>query len=202
MPRERRRRIVIGLAALVAIQGVAVGIYLAVQRSRGESEPNAFRVERLRGDVGAPDIVLERADGTRLSVHDLGGQVRLVHFWATWCPPCVEELPGLLATSRELSDHGLTLVAISMDDDWTKIRSFFGGAVAPEVYRAVDPKAHEKYDIVSLPDTYLVTRDSRLQLRYGGARDWRSRAARSHLREQLRARVGPGQGDDREGDRR
>lgn len=186
MSSERRRRILIGLAALVAIQAAAVGIYLAVQRSRGESEPTAFRVEQLRGDLGAPDIVLERADGTRLSIHDLDAKFRLVHFWATWCPPCVEELPGLLATSRELSERGLTLVAISMDEDWSEIRSFFGGDVPPEVYRAVDPNAHEKYDIVSLPDTYLVRRDGRLQLRYGGARDWQTPAAQTHLDQQLR----------------
>ena len=185
------RRIVIGLVTLLAIQAAAVAVYFAVQRSRDESKVSAFRVEQLRGDTAAPDIELERADGSRLSVHDLDSRVRLVHFWATWCPPCVEELPGLLATSRKLSDRGLTLVAISMDDDWTKIRAFFGGAVPPEVYRAVEPDAHEKYDIVSLPDTYLVPRNDRLQLRYGGARDWRSHEALSHLRGQLPARGSP-----------
>jgi len=185
MSSERRHRIVVGLAALVAIQAAAVGLYLAVQRSRHESDPAAFRVEQLSGEARAPDIVLERADGTRLSSRSLDGRVRLVHFWATWCPPCVEELPGLLATSRQLSDRDLVLVAISMDDDWATIREFFGGDVPVEVYRAADANAHATYDIVSLPDTYLVSKDGRLLLRYGGARDWRIAAARAHLAGEL-----------------
>lgn len=185
MTRARVGKVVVTVAVLVGIQAAAVAIYLAVKGSRTEPAPEPFRVERLRGDTGAPNLVLERADGIRVSLHDLGGRVRLVHFWATWCPPCVEELPGLLATSHELADRGLTLAAISMDDDWTAIRTFFGGDVPAEIYRAVDPEAHHQYDIVSLPDTYLVGPDARLELRYGGARDWRAPAARRHLAAQL-----------------
>lgn len=186
MTRARLRRIVVAVAVLVGIQAAAVGIYFAVQRSRRDFEPERFRVERLRGETDAPNIALERVDGTRVSIHDLGGKVRLVHFWATWCAPCVKELPGLLATSRELADRGLALIAVSMDDDWSAIRSFFEGDVPAEVYRALDPEAHRSYDIVGLPDTYLVGPDGRLELRYGGARDWRDRAAREHLETRLR----------------
>lgn len=186
MARERGRRVALGVAVLITLQAAAVGIYLAVDRSRGHPAGAAFRVEQVRGESRAANIVLERADRTRVSVHDLGGRARLVHFWATWCPPCIEELPGLLATARELADDGLVLVAISMDDDWAEIRAFFDGEVPSEVYRAVDPGAHETYDVISLPDTYLVSGDGRLRMRYGGARDWRSGAARSHLDEQVR----------------
>lgn len=181
---SRRRRLALGIAAVVAIQGAALGIYLAVERARGSG--SAFRVETLAGDTQAPNILLERADGTRVSLHDIDGRVRLVHFWATWCPPCVDELPGLLATSGELAAQGLSLVAISMDDDWAAIRRFFRGNVPTNIYRAVDHRAHQRYDIVSLPDTYLVPRDGRLLFRYGGARDWQSAAAGAHLAQQLR----------------
>jgi peroxiredoxin len=181
----RANRIIVGVAALAAIQAAAVGIYVAVERTRDSHEVAAFRVERLSGEEPAPDILLEREDGTRIPIRELGGTVRLVHFWATWCPPCVEELPGLLATSREFAKHGLTLVAVSMDDDWRAVRSFFDGDVPVEIYRAVDPDAHSRYDIVSLPDTYLVGPDGKLRLRYGGARRWRDTAARLHLEAQL-----------------
>ena len=179
------RKIVVTVAVLAAIQAAAVGIYYAVQRPRAK-EPAGFRVEKLRGDARAPNLLLERADGRRLSINDVGSGVRLVHFWATWCPPCVDELPGLLATSRELAGSGLTLVAISMDDDWAAIRSFFDGEVPVEVYRAVDPDANAQYDVVSLPDTYLVSPGGRMRFRYGGARNWRSRDAIEHLAAQLR----------------
>lgn len=179
----RSRRLAV-IAGLVAVQAAAVLIYLGVERSRSAGS-DSFRVEQVRAESRAPDILLERADGSRVSLHDFDGSVRIVHFWATWCPPCVEELPGLLATARALADRGLALVAISMDDDWTAIRTFFRGDVPAEVYRAVDPGAHRLYDVASLPDTYLVGRDGSLALRYGGARDWRSAAARAHLAARL-----------------
>jgi peroxiredoxin len=182
---SRKRRVLVVIAALLAVQAAAIGIYVAVERIRGAAG-SEFRVEQLRGDVRAPDILLERADGSRVSIHDLDGRVRLVHFWATWCPPCTGELPGLLATSRALADRGLALIAISMDDDWNAIRSFFDGEIPAEVYRAVEGNAHRRYDIVSLPDSYLVPRDGHLLLRYDGARDWRSAAAKAHLASRLR----------------
>lgn len=180
-----RSRALAVIAALLGAQAAAIGIYFAVERARRPAGAE-FRVEQLRGDVRAPNILLERLDGTRVSIHELDGRVRLVHFWATWCPPCVEELPGLLATSRALGDRGLELIAISMDDDWNVIRSFFDGEIPAEIYRAVEGSAHRRYDIVSLPDTYLVPRDGYLLLRYDGARDWRSAAAKAHLTSLLR----------------
>ena len=186
MANNRRRNIAIGIGVLVAVQAAAIALYFTIERDGGAKSDVPFRVERLGDDTPAPDIALERADGSRLSVHAVGGPVRLVHFWATWCPPCVDELPGLLATSRELASRGLTLIAISMDDDWPAIREFFDGDIPAEVYRAVDNDAHKRYDVYSLPDTYLVRQQAQLLLRYGGARDWRGPAAREHLILQLR----------------
>lgn len=181
-----KRRIAIGVASLVLLQVVAIAIYLRVEGERSAKAEKEFRFEELRGDNLAPDILLERSDGTRMSLQAVGGEVRLVHFWATWCPPCVDELPGLLTTSRKLSSEGLTLVAISMDDDWDVIRSFFAGNVPAGVYRAVDKNAHRRFDVATLPDTYLVPLNGRLRLRYGGARDWLSNSAQEHLRDQIR----------------
>jgi thiol-disulfide isomerase/thioredoxin len=183
---ERKRRIAIGVASLVLLQVAAIAIYRSVEGERSTKAEKEFRFEELRGDTLAPDILLERADGTRISLQAVGGDVRLVHFWATWCPPCVDELPGLLATSRKLSAEGLTLIAISMDEDWDVIRSFFSGNVPAGVYRAVDENAHQEFEIATLPDTYLVPLNGRLQLRYGGARHWMSAAAQEHLRAQIR----------------
>jgi thiol-disulfide isomerase/thioredoxin len=180
-----RRRVIAAVAAILGIQAAAVGLYIAVERGR-TADDTPFRVEQLSGKTLAPNITLEREDGTRVAVHDLGGEVRIVHFWATWCPPCIEELPGLLATSRALASQGLTLAAISMDDDWSAIREFFNGDVPADVYRAVNRGADQQYDIVSLPDTYLVGRRQRLLVRYGGARSWSDPKARAHLSAWLR----------------
>lgn len=185
MTRSRLRRVVLPIAILLALQAAAVAIYLSVQRSRSAPEADRFEVERLHNGARAPNILLERADGSTTYLHELDRSARLVHFWATWCPPCVEELPGLMETSRALAGRGLTLVAISMDHDWSKIRAFFGGRVPAEIFRAVDPEAHEAFDIVALPDTYLVAPDHELRFRYGGARAWRAPSAWDHLESVL-----------------
>jgi thiol-disulfide isomerase/thioredoxin len=176
--------VLVAAAVLVGAQIAAVVVYRVIERSR-VADPGSFASERLAGSPVAPDLVLERADGSRLRLADLAGRVRLVHFWATWCPPCVEELPGLLATSRELEPRGLTLLAISMDKDWAQIRRFFPDEVPAEVVRAGAADAHRRYDVASLPDTYLVDETGRLTRRYGGARDWRRGAAIEHLRDQV-----------------
>lgn len=181
---RRSRRIAIGVAAVVLLQVAAFALYLRVEGDRGDKEQ--FRIEVLRGDILAPNILLERSDGTRVSLHAIGGNLRLVHFWATWCPPCVDELPGLRATSDELAGKGLTLIAVSMDENWDVIRSFFAGEVPPNIYRAVHSEAHKKFDVATLPDTYLVPSNGRLRVRYGGARNWRSQGAKQHLRAALR----------------
>lgn len=185
MWRERKGQIVVGIAVLALVQATFVGIYCAVRDGRNAQNDSSFRSEALSGDHEAANIELERADGTRVLLHDIAGTVRLVHFWATWCPPCVTELPGLLETSRTLVPQGLVLVAISVDEDWDVIRRFFGGVVPREIYRAVEGEAHKRYDIFSLPDTYEIASDNRLMRRYGGARDWKSLAAMRHLRAQL-----------------
>ena len=148
---NRRRRIAIGVAAVALLQIAAIALYLRVEDDRGAKE--TFRFEKLRGDVLAPNILLERPDGTRVSLHAIGGNLRLVHFWATWCPPCVEELPGLLATSDELAGDGLTLIAVSMDENWDVIRSFFAGDVPRNIYRAVHREAYKKFEATAQRST-------------------------------------------------
>jgi thiol-disulfide isomerase/thioredoxin len=105
-----------------------------------------------------------------------------VHFWATWCPPCREELPALLALSRDLARGGrFELVAVSVDRDWKVVESFFGGSVPPEVVRDAKLSGARAYGVSFLPDSYLVDADGNVVLRILGARDWKSRAAKTSL---------------------
>ena len=109
----------------------------------------------------------------------------LVHFWATWCEPCREELPELIALSRELSDTRLTLLAISEDRDWKSVQTYFDGQVPPEILWDASGEGEKLYEVSTLPDTYLVDPKGRLILRFGGARDWSSPAAKRLLRDEF-----------------
>ena len=141
-----------------------------------------FAVERLSGREAAPGFSAVRADGTVREVAWPAGEVRVVHFWATWCEPCKGELPGLLALAR----GGVDVIAVAVDDDWADIRAFFGGAPPPPQVVMARGAVHKAFGVSTLPDTYVVSRDGRLLERAHGARDWTTAAAREHLRAAMR----------------
>ncbi len=180
MTRGKRVAVVVGV--LVALQVLALVVYRAVERSRGGTSRTArFEAERLDGSDVAPALAGKRADDSGVAITWPSARMQLVHFWATWCEPCRDELPGLLAFARDMRARGIDVVAIAVDDDWKDIRAFFAGNVPREVVVLDDATAHKRFGVSTLPDTYLVDRAGRLVERYQGARDWRTTAARDHL---------------------
>jgi thiol-disulfide isomerase/thioredoxin len=175
------------IAALAALQLVALVVYRTVERRRGagaSAEEPRFAVERLDAREPAPAFEGRRRDGTAAAISWPAPRPRLVHFWGTWCDPCRRELPSLLAFAR--GTPGIELVAVAVEDDWPSIDAFFDGAVPPEVVIATDAAVHKRYGAATLPDSYLVDRAGKLVERYHGARDWQSAAARDHLQRVVR----------------
>lgn len=181
MAGTRRKLLVVVTIALA--QGAAVLAYRWVERGR-ETRTQAvpFGYEPAPARV-APNLTLSGADGSQRQLSDYHGRLVLLHFWATWCPPCKAELPALLQLGRELDrEGGARVVALAIDTDWASIERFFGGRIPAEVARDGTGGAARAFDVSALPDTYLVAADGRLLLRFGGARDWSSDAARALLR--------------------
>jgi thiol-disulfide isomerase/thioredoxin len=158
----RRTRIAVTIAVLVGLQLAALGIYVAVQRSRDASPAPGFASDPVALAETAPSITGTRADGSQVTLGWPAPHARLVHFWGTWCPPCIEELPSLLAFARAMRPLGV------------------------EVVVETDRAAHPRLGVSTLPDTYLVDRSGRVLERYHGARDWSAAAARDHIRARLR----------------
>ena len=95
-----------------------------------------------------------------------------------------------MACVREISRaRSVQLLAVSVDRDWAPVRGFFVGEVPPEVVRDRTNNGHLRYEVSHLPDTYLVTADGRLTVRFGGARDWRT----NEYRALLASLLGPGE---------
>ena len=174
---KRSTRIAAIAGALVLAQALAVWLYLRIERGRRVEAP--FTVATLPGSA-APPLIVERRDGSAFDVAQPAGRVRIVHFWATWCVPCRTELPELLRRVREVP--GIELVAVSVDDDWDVVRSYFPAGPPDEVVRSRDPEAHRRYGTQGLPDSYVLSSAGRLMERIAGAREWSRPSALRYLR--------------------
>jgi peroxiredoxin len=120
----------------------------------------------------APDFSLTDLSGRKLTLADYRGKVVMLNFWATWCGPCREEIPGLVDLQSKYRDRGLVLIGISMDDDPAPVREFY------DRYRMNYPVAMgndaltERFGgIVGLPTTFLIQRDGHIYARQMGAED-------------------------------
>ena len=189
MIRSRGGQIALALAGLLVLQALALLAYRLIE-TRREGAAAPLRFERVNGTVSAPAFLLERPDGTPASITPgRQGEAVLVHFWATWCPPCREELPALIALGRELTRSGrVRVVAVATDPQWDQIRRFFEGRLPPEVFRDAGGSAYRAYRVSNLPETYLVSGDGLVRIRFVGAQDWRSPAARKALLDELERR--------------
>jgi peroxiredoxin len=121
----------------------------------------------------AEDFTVPMADGASFRLSRHRGKTVLINFWATWCPPCREEMPALERLYREHRDRGLVLLAISIDAD-PKV-------VAPYVKTsqltfpiALDPKAEvaNKYGVRALPSSFVVDRQGVMAGLALGPRVW------------------------------
>jgi thiol-disulfide isomerase/thioredoxin len=148
-------------------------------------------------NVLAPDVSVAGADGKELKLSSLRGKVVFVNFWATWCPPCTQEMPSMLKLGRELTSahpRDFVMLAVSTDDAWDRVRDYFSkefGGMPQELSVVHDPgaRAARAYYCtargycpdVKFPESYIVGRDGRILAMMVGPRDWSDPAARQLL---------------------
>lgn len=103
-----------------------------------------------------------------------------LNFWATWCEPCVREMPSMLDLKRRLSDPRFVMIGVSYDDGWTPVLDFFRqfvGGLPREIDLALDPTGDEtaslraSFGTRKLPETYII-RNGHVFARFVNARDW------------------------------
>jgi len=106
-------------------------------------------------------------------LHDLKGKVVVLNFWATWCPPCVEEMPSLVQMQSRLHDNGVTVLAVSVDVDENAYKKFLKDHDV-DLLSVRDPnqKANSVYGTFKFPETYIIDRQGVVRRKFIGAVNW------------------------------
>lgn len=150
---------------LTAILVTIVTTGLLITGCTGDSEPSVATV----GEA-APNFELQNLDGQSISLSSLKGKPVLINFWATWCKPCVSEMPYIQEIHEERSDTGLMVLAINIGDSSTEVEEFLQNynLALPVLLDTKDVVA-PKYGIRYIPTTFFIDKDGIVRNKVIGA---------------------------------
>ncbi len=165
---------------LVALLGLSIA-YLGIKDARLGAG--------VQVGAAAPAFKQQRYSGGTVSLEELRGQVLMLDFWATWCPPCVAEMPVLMKLAREYESRGLVFLAANRDEaDGARAQvGVFIAERAPELAKNVvfaDDAMAASYGVDSLPMLYFIGKDGRVLEAYSGY------ASEGQLRRRIEAALG------------
>ena len=120
----------------------------------------------------APSFHLKTDQGRVVSPEDFGGKVLVLNFWASWCAPCVREIPSLNEFQRQFRDQGVVVVAVSIDKNETKYRNFLNRfRVSFETARDPSADISDSYGTFQIPETYII-KDGKVMRKLISEQNW------------------------------
>jgi cytochrome c biogenesis protein CcmG/thiol:disulfide interchange protein DsbE len=120
----------------------------------------------------APGFTVQDSD-RKISLDEFRGKVVVLNFWATWCPPCIEEMPSLVQMQQKMKSKGVEVLAISVDADQGAYQDFLKQHnVTLLTVRDADQKSNNLYGTFKFPETYIIDRQGVLRRKFIGAIDW------------------------------
>jgi peroxiredoxin len=122
--------------------------------------------------TAAPDFTVRDSVRT-VTLSQYKGQVVVLNFWATWCPPCIEEMPSLVQMQRYMKEKGVTVLAVSVDVDQEAYQRFVREHnVNLLTVRDDSGKSNGLYGTFKFPETYIIDRNGVMRRKFIGAVDW------------------------------
>jgi cytochrome c biogenesis protein CcmG, thiol:disulfide interchange protein DsbE len=128
----------------------------------------------------APDFTIQDSDRS-VTLSQLRGKIVVLNFWATWCPPCVDEMPSLVLMQKQMRGKGVTVLAVSVDDDADDYHKFLKDH-GIDLLTVRDPGQRDdtgvtagvasRYGTFKFPETYIIDRNGIIQRKFIGPIDW------------------------------
>ena len=164
-----------GLLGLLIIVALILLVLRFQKMGNPQQEINFNQLKPKEGYL-APKFTLRNLRGNLEGLDDHAGKVIVVNFWATWCAPCVKEMPSFETLYRRFRSQGLTVLAVSLDKDRSaKVQEFVDKyKLSFPVLLDTEGVAEKLYPSFTIPFTYVIDKQGRVAVRIDGAKDWES----------------------------
>lgn len=161
---------------------IMFGVFVLLQCK--DSIFNLSKQTRVVAGLPAPNFSFPGLDAKMVSLADYKGKVVLLNIWATWCPPCVEEMPSMEKLYKELKGENFEILAVSIDASGAKDVAPFMQKYKLSFPALLNPKGTIKglYGAVGIPESFIINKEGIVEKKIIGARDWAALEAIRFLR--------------------
>lgn len=140
------------------------------------NEPGNVEMELL-----SRDMVLESASGERIALSQIKDRVLFINFWATWCPPCIAEMPSINELYKQTATDDVAFLMISTDENFNKAKAFVDRKEFHfPIYKPLSTIPSELQNRV-LPTTYIVGKDGKIVVKHQGMADYNNEKMKTLL---------------------
>ena len=169
---QKDRRVNFQALVIIFLIVILFGILILLQTK--DSSYNPSSVPLIAKGLRAPNFSLPGLDGRMVSLTDYKGKVVLLNIWATWCPPCVEEMPSMEKLYQELQGEGFEILAVSIDESGAQDMLPFMKKHKLSFPALIDSKGTLKglYQTTGVPESFIIDKDGILVEKVIGPRNW------------------------------
>lgn len=179
MPPSIPRNRLWSIGLTVAAVGVVATQFLLAARD-GLERTRAAACKALRPDPlpafldgrPAPDFELPDSQGRKISLGGQKGHPVMLNFWATWCPPCTEEMPSMEKLAAGVAGSDVRILAVSVDEGWDEVRRFFATGTRLGVLHDASKEVPKRYGTEKYPETFFIDAAGRVRHYFINKRDW------------------------------
>jgi len=119
----------------------------------------------------SPDFTITADNGQSVSMPNFGGKVLILNFWASWCPPCIQETPSMSRFAEEYASKGVVVLGVSVDKDPKAYQAFLA-KYKPAFLTKRELSLHEDFGTFMYPETYIITANGKVVKKIAEGMDW------------------------------
>jgi peroxiredoxin len=172
------------LVSIVLCLVIASGVYFSFKKN--EVQDPQIQSSKFKE---APDFELPDAQGKKHRLKEFSGNLVLLHFWASWCPPCLEEIPQWVEIGAAFQGLPIKLVAVSLDQNWEDAQKILPSQqLKGNVISLLDTSSQvpDAYGSYQFPETYLISPDLKIMTKWVGPQPWGSSEFRGFIEKILK----------------